>query len=703
MESNKPFLFSAALILLLVTGGGLALLGVFDSKTGDPKPPAAAGETGSRDQDPGDPAPSGVPAGGQDRPEPIVPSAYTGETEAERRAAMDAPQVAGVVVDDANHALAGAEIALIRDLSQIRNQMSLGGIVRTTATLPDGRFSLDIGRHGSYVLQVAHPRFTTSYVFPIDPMQPETLRQTIRMSPGFAVRGKVAESEGFPVEGAVVTVFDLARSGTQGQPPPYAERTASSDAEGAFHLGHLTPGMKRIVVTKAGYAADGVNGYTVQETDANAELKFVLSRGFAIHGRVLDARTRLPIAGAEVASRPLSMLEDPAAPSRDYRAAASDGDESALAALRLEAAGQAARTAAFRERVLLNLSTKTDEQGAFVLDGLMEARYQLVASANGFQKHQGISASAGDRDVLLDLIPSARIEGRCIDAVTGRPVQQFELALSPTADAFVFPIQGRQSFDDPEGRFSFTDARAGDHFLLCRAAGYAGGVAGPYAVVPEGLVSDVVVRMERGATVKGRVVDSGGGPVGRAEVVLLRRSSEVTDPGARVFMDLINSQVRSSASTRATTDDGGGWKIEGVFGGLYELRVERSGYSPATSSEFTCENSGECTAPTVVLEKGASIYGRILTPANEPDAQATVLITGLAGSPPFSTSAQTDRNGIFRVTGLAPGSYRLVQVQAAGQFDLFAVLKSREDNTNIATVAPGEDLEVHVRPSGGGR
>jgi hypothetical protein len=345
----------------------------------------------------------------------------------------------------------------------------------------------------------------------------------------------------------------------------------------------------------------------------------------------------------------------------------------------------------------------TDETGRFVLDGLIEARYQMAAAVTGYQRFSGFMAEPGNCTVEIPLIPSARIEGRCIDVATGQPLTRFQLALSPTPDAIFFPIQGRQNFEDPDGRFVFKDARAGDSYLIARAPGYAGGNGGPYAIVPEGVITDTIVRMEKGATVTGIVTDQDGAPLDSASVSLVRRTAQAMDPGARIFQELINSQVRAGAYIRSLTDSKGHWKIEGVLAGMYEAKVEKSGYSPQSGEVFTCPSEGEFLAPKVALLKGATIFGKILTPENEPDHQATVMITGIDVAPPYSSSATTNREGVFRVTGLRPGSYRLVLVQVKGQFDLLKVLNSKDDNTNVLTVAAGKEVEAMILPTKGPR
>ncbi|HMS18160.1 MAG TPA: carboxypeptidase-like regulatory domain-containing protein, partial [Planctomycetota bacterium] len=495
MESSKTItVIAAALVLALLVGAG-ALLGLFDQGG---KSPSVQDTAMENTRDPKTETPSSAPPGGLERPKPVEASKFQPPQPPSPEAFLgDGPRVAGRVVNERGDGIAGAELRLIRDLSQVRSQSQLGEILTRTQSKSDGSFSMPVERNAYFVIQAVHDSYASVLSGHVDPQTPESLNQTIRMQSGYPVMGMVSLMSGVPVDGAAIVVYDISKQVGQGQSEPHPERTATSSADGRFTLQHLTPGLKRVLVTKRGLATDGVNAYTVKESTTNPEIHFVLDAGLSIAGRVLDARTQLPVAGAEVTGRAVAMSgararELPVELPAEQRGEEGDPDETRSQGF--EQAQQAREAMQrFRDRTFLNLTAVTDENGRFVLEGALEARYQITTIARGYQRHSGTGANAGDQDVLIPLTPSARISGTCVDSQTGLPVKTFQLVLSPTPDPQYFPIQGRQNFEDEEGKFVFTDARIGDAYLVARAPGYAGGIGGPFAVVAEGIIDGAVV------------------------------------------------------------------------------------------------------------------------------------------------------------------------------------------------------------------
>jgi hypothetical protein len=133
--------------------------------------------------------------------------------------------------------------------------------------------------------------------------------------PGYgAIQGKVVDSNGNPVAGAMVYVFNVAH-------PSGRQATAYSNAQGGFYLVPVAAGRYNVRASKeasgfpdtffafyegAGGTAPGV---TVHDGKITKDVLVKLGRtGGTLRGQILDARTRQPVVGASIV---LKREDDP--------------------------------------------------------------------------------------------------------------------------------------------------------------------------------------------------------------------------------------------------------------------------------------------------------------------------------------------------------------------------------------------------------
>lgn len=160
----------------------------------------------------------------------------------------------------------------------------------------------------------------------------------------------------------------------------------------------------------------------------------------------------------------------------------------------------------------------------------------------------------------LDLPAQGGIAGTVTDE-RGLPVTTFLVALDHAvlADGSRAPGAMQRKFDDAEGRFTLERMGAGRWTLLVSAAGRPQTKV-EVPVEPGKVTDDVRVRLERGATLLGSVVDRvTRRPIGGATVTL--------DDGAR-----------ESAIEPATTSPGGEFRLEGVPAGAFGVEVAHPDY-----------------------------------------------------------------------------------------------------------------------------
>lgn len=160
---------------------------------------------------------------------------------------------------------------------------------------------------------------------------------------------------------------------------------------------------------------------------------------------------------------------------------------------------------------------------------------------------------------------------------------------------------------------------------------------------------------QRSKSIIGRLVDDSGQPIPNA-AVYLRKAGPPTSP-----------------SRALGTDEDGKFHADDLASGSYSVSAYAPGYVPATEAlEREYYRTGD--AVTLRVMKGGVITGTVTNSSGEP--VVGVRITQLRvrdgesrpirGAGQSGNSTQTDDRGVYRIYGLAPGSY-LVLARGAGQ------------------------------------
>jgi protocatechuate 3,4-dioxygenase beta subunit len=205
------------------------------------------------------------------------------------------------------------------------------------------------------------------------------------------------------------------------------------------------------------------------------------------------------------------------------------------------------------------------------------------------------------------------------------PLASAAMTLTDTADPTV--VFSTTSWHD--GRFAFAGVTPGTYNLA--VDNYLPRVAQTVVVAPTALGLAVVV--QPGATVTGRVLDSGGNPVANALVTATDSAgSLVADPSAA----------------------DGSYSIGGLNAGSVDLEVSADGYSDVTPVTVTVTGTATVSQNLTVSADG-TISGTIVAPGGGAPSGATVSATST--SPPATFEGVVNADGTFTITNMAPGMY----------------------------------------------
>jgi uncharacterized GH25 family protein len=526
-----------------------------------------------------------------------------------------------------------------------------------------GRFRLPAVAPGSWRFEAAHADHAPGASEPVTiaagaPSPPEVV---ITLTAGGAVAGEVRDAGGKPVPYATVRVAG-ARSWFEWD----ATRQAACDAEGRFEV----KGLPRIPIKLMASAEQGASDVVpVDLTDAPRRegVVLVLSQDGTVAGVVVDEKGQ-PVAEAQVIALP------------EFGSA---GDDAEMDRWTLGGAA----------------TDVTDQGGQFRLTGLPKGSYRLRAArgegAGGsgaafdpsIWQRAGEVAATGTTDVKLVLEADASIKGKIAFADGTTP------ALYSVSTA-----QWGQStpFSAKDGAFRLEGVAPGRRFLTVTGPGFMRKTTDAYEVKP-GQETDVgTIVVERGRTIRGRVVDATGAPVAGAKVT----------GGARLFGDGKSAGGAGGAfggglAKSADTGEDGRFELAGL--GVARVLVvgehEQKGRSPVTvvppgdgDVELTLALAPPGSVEGKVVSGGAPVPRAIVTaqPANAARSQSIV-------------SAGAD--GIFRFDVLAPDTYTVSAVRAKGMAG--AELASRSvvvvsgKTAQVTLTLPKSDLTLEVSVVGG--
>jgi protocatechuate 3,4-dioxygenase beta subunit len=499
--------------------------------------------------------------------------------------------VTGLVSDEERKPVAGARLRALRTAADAAAERELPA----ARTREDGTFTLRRVPAGDGLkIAASSPDFESASTGDLDLKSSEVrtgVALTLRR--GLAIAGIVTDAAGAPLADVQVLANVSYQSGPTRVPVvPGAQPRAVTGKDGRFRLGGLAPGEYSVFFMRNGFERVQRTPVRVAAERGSEPLTVVLGPEGVIRGRVVGR-----LGGRGAAAQAFARASVP------------------------PAAGE-------RQNVTPG---RVGPDGTFEIVGLKQgAAYDvsLMGSFEGEETRKGIVAPADGVEIVAR--GYGRLTGRVLDAA-GHPVPEFRVSLAlDRAERARAPIPGiSRDFSDESGAFELDDAPAGSLTVSASARGrreaFVSGV-----VVEEGRTKDgVEIRLGRGATLKGRVVEARSGrPV----------------PEARIEAD----------GVEATSDADGLFEAEGVAPGKVHVTAQHADYAAARETVSVGEDGGSVE---LKLSTGGSASAVVALTTGEPIAGARANVS-LAGGGAYQ-SAVAGADGRVRFRHLLPGRYTL--------------------------------------------
>ncbi len=424
----------------------------------------------------------------------------------------------------------------------------------------------------------------------------------------------------------------------------------AQSADGSFRFQLERDGRYTLFALAPESAARKLDGLVPSATPAAIELR--LEAGVTLRGRVLEAASGAPIAGATVLSE----------------------DDAPLQVLPFDASGLPPELAA---------RTSTDADGRFVLAHLSSGRHTLRASAPGFAADW---SSRLDTREAADELRFELARGGTLSVALEPPEPGMRVIASAIDTSFQRPcLSFAAGVSDAQGELAFEHLPAGAYVVL--RAPSVGTTDASYATVSEGVTTQLRLGTQlRGQTLSGRVLDSSGAPLAELDVML----QSADHPDQRW------SSTRSDAQGR--------FRFEAVAADEYSLYVGDLGRHFVELGRVRVQTLD--LARDFVLGSG-TLRGQLRERGRSAIAEGWLILQEWsAGSWSFRGKAQSDAQGAFSFVGLQSGRWRVIG-QAQGPRLAPAISAPVELGPSALEaecqleLEPGAALEISVRDDAG--
>ncbi len=473
----------------------------------------------------------------------------------------------------------------------------------------------------------------------------------IVLEPGRSLRGTVVDEAGEPVEGAEIFL-----DAHPGKFKTDEELRQVTGADGRFALADLSEGIVELIVRSAGRPE--ARKTVVTGTTDNV---LTLEDGRRIAGIVVDAATGRGVPGVEIIVK--------------------------------ERGATRVGLADFFGRTPLHSAT-SDGEGRFAVVELASGTYtvsigklgDLEASAMEYMPLAIRGVKAGTEDLRLQLETGLSISGSIVDT-DGNPIlESLPIEVVPFGEDGRLIGKGRtESISLPDGTFRIAGLPAGTYELIFnsgrRSFASPQETPSPFAETIVAKVaagtSGLVVRVARGLTISGKVMDEDGKPpVGFGMLRIYPSRQEEGEAFVRLY---------------ARVDEEGGFTTPALAPGrTYDIHA--NGFEGLTDGAVTGLEPG---ARDVVLRltRGSAISGRLLLPDGRPAPEGILVAAKALGggrSRGVGSRSKTAKDGVFRITGLEPSEYQIV---GGGDGSDFAPTRAP------GTFRPGDGgVEIRLEP-----
>jgi uncharacterized surface anchored protein len=345
--------------------------------------------------------------------------------------------------------------------------------------------------------------------------------------------------------------------------------------------------------------------------------------------------------------------------------------------------------------VRCEMQAQSDANGAFTLDHLASGNYFLLVECVGFTSANKNQVEAGSSGVEIELRVQGSASGVVIDEETGAPISSFQLTVlqnfhgrGPAAS------RDRLPFSDAGGRFEVKNLDPGKYAIQASADGYADSSSDEFEVTRGQVTPAIRVPMNRGGTIRGKVVDGSGNPVKRA-LVSVRENKMKDNPIIGIFDGLGGGRDRSQ---QVRTGEDGTFELTLIVPDTYQVFVRHNKFAQLEVNDVEVAKNQVRELGALALLKGARVTGHALDLSGKALQGALVAAVSKAND---YRQARANNDGFYEFTSLPAGDYTFTinNYQSTPPINPLQQLVYARNSAQKAQVVEGDDLTVDLRLS----
>jgi hypothetical protein len=271
-----------------------------------------------------------------------------------------------------------------------------------------------------------------------------------------------------------------------------------------------------------------------------------------------------------------------------------------------------------------------------------------------------------DGEIALKMFDERVIEGTVLGGDDDTPVSNAEINVRADLGRSIW--RGGRTTSDDKGEFRIDGLVEGGYQLEAAAPGWRRAQL-VVAVPPDEDPESMIIRLEKGLELRGRVETSSGDPAAGLEVDAVQTTSSFA------------GRMRSWESSTTRSSENGSFHFDDLASGQHRLMVEsRDGQSAEAIAE-----AGQAEIVVLRLEAGEILEGVVVSDAGAPIAGAALLAFS-AGGPRIPAAVESGADGGFQFENIR-----------VGKTTVFAEAEGYTRNSEEIEVVAGTGAYVEIR------
>ena len=316
-------------------------------------------------------------------------------------------------------------------------------------------------------------------------------------------------------------------------------------------------------------------------------------------------------------------------------------------------------------------SAMTGKDGRYTITGLWEGEHEVSVHSQHYAAQKPAQVTAGSTNANFVLQDFGAIEGQVLDAVTGRPITNFEIGLGTSGEGEGVPESGfgpdtdRTPYSNAEGKFRVERVEPGDVMVRAYAPGHAPGSQVVRGVRSGETASNVKIRLSAGGIVEGHVRSSAGEPI----------------PGVQIVAATDLDEPSEGMPGMATTDTEGAFRLDSLSLETVQILAHHADYVDAKVT--VTPKAGAVTPVEITLGHGGVVTG-VVRKNGKPAAGLEVNASGDDVDECYTT---TNPDGTYTLQNVPPGEIQVeVSLESTGASGATRLTKATHVTADRSTV-----------------